>query len=99
MTVMRHIMHKWLRLTLKHGEEKDEHLFLQTQQFSEQLDLAGIFVELSLEYGKDMEESRHCIPETTTRESLLVQNTRTLKHRLKSRERYQIRVQPWMLQY
>lgn len=81
---MHYVMIMWL--TLEHGEEKDEHFFLQTQQFSEQLDLAGVFVEFPLEDGKDVEKSGHSIPETTAGESLLVQDTRTLRQRERRKE-------------
>lgn len=68
-----------LSLTFQHGEEEDKHLFLQTEQFSEQLHLAGVLVEFTLKDGKHVKETGHSVPEPAARESLLVQHTRSLQ--------------------
>ena len=65
-------------LTLQHAEEEDEHFFLQAQQFTQKFHLTCVTIQLVLKHREDVQEPRHCVPQPTACQCLLVLHTRTL---------------------
>lgn len=53
------------RLTFKHTEHKHDHVLLQTQELSQQLQLGRIFAQLVHHVSKEEEESVDSVPKTT----------------------------------
>lgn len=68
--------------TFEHGQHENDHIFLQIEKLSQQLQLSAVLAQLVHHMGEQEEESVDRIPQTRVRQGHLIAHAWTLNRAL-----------------